>query len=1041
MRFWLKKIGIIADIEKAFLMVGLQNPDRDVTRFFWVKDIEKPTVVDNLQIYRFCRVPFGVISSPHLLAATINHHLIQSNTATARSIQHQFYVDNLIFGAVSMDEAKSLYTEAKEIMAQASMNLREWACGENEVMQFIPEIDRAKGPVIKVLGLPWNTDMDTLSITGFEQLEDTEVRSKRDMLKQIAKVYDPLGYCAPVTVALKILWQDLWKQKKKWDDPLDKATIDNWKQLTSGIHKLCSYQMSRYIGFPDLKIPVSYELHCFTDASEKAYCAAVYLKMFTDSSSKVAMIFSKVRLAPSGKSSKSLSIPRLELMGVLVGVRSLIFVKELLKLPLENTTLWTDSKCILDWIRSEKQLPVFEHNRVKEITNHRDLIDFRYVPTKDNPADLATRGMLAEDFLGQKRWIQGPEWLESDINQWPDTSIPMVPRQTEEEFRELKNPNIVPFHTMATNFVSGEGPSVVGTPPAGIPIEKFSSLKKLLRVTSWWLKYTRKLKERVAQRKGEIPKANCSLPLLSASEIHRARVLWDKHVQSQSFQSVFDQLNNGEIKSGMVKDLNLKKDVNGFLHCYGRYSNVELPDTSRFPILMPKIHPYTRLLIMDCHHKTFHSWTTRTLVEIRKNYWIPQGRQMVQAVLKSCKVCLKQMGGPYQVPLMPAWPKERVSRSPPYSYVGIDYLGPLRIKDRRGREEESRKIWICLFTCMATRAIHLEVVHDMTANQFLDAVRRFVAYKGTPKLIISDNASQFKLVNKVFNREWRGPPNENNEVQSYLADRNIEWKFIPEIAPWMGGFYERMVGEVKKILRRVIGKRILMNTQMQTLVAEVSAVVNSWPLVYVGSECENRWVLTPSDLLGYLTHQGSPDLSEPKGQEEYLPNLNSTEMLVRYWRDTQNILNQFWQLWREEYLTSLRERNQYQLPMPKKIEPFKPSINDVVQIKEDLPRGSWKLGKIQELIFSKDGQSRAAQILLPNKKILTRAIKHLYPLEIPFHAMAPSGDTQKIEINKDSDPQTNVGLDVRPTRAAAERAKQRIEEHLAWGSVAECEYT
>ncbi|MCP3662858.1 MAG: hypothetical protein GY696_10235 [Gammaproteobacteria bacterium] len=232
-----------------------------------------------------------------------------------------------------------------------------------------------------------------------------------------------------------------------------------------------------------------------------------------------------------------------------------------------------------------------------------------------------------------------------------------------------------------------------------------------------------------------------------------------------------------------------------------------------------------------------------------------------------------------------------------------------------------------------------------------------------------------------------------------------------------------------------------MNTQMQTLVAEVSAVVNSRPLVYVGSEFETRWVLSPSDLLGYFSYQGSPDLSEDKGQEEYLPNLDSTEKLVRYWRDTQDILNQFWQSWREEYLTSLRERNQYQLPMPKKIEPFQPYVGDVVQIKEDLPRGSWKLGKIQELIFSKDGQSRAAQILLPSKKILTRAIRHLYPLEIPFHAMAPSSDNQEVvEIKENSDPQKEAKLDSRPTRAAAKRAKQRIEEHLALGSVAECEY-
>ncbi len=415
--------------------------------------------------------------------------------------------------------------------------------------------------------------------------------------------------------------------------------------------------------------------------------------------------------------------------------------------------------------------------------------------------------------------------------------------------------------------------------------------KRKFSDTAWWMEYKEKLKKVVQERKdiGKVVLEKSDVPpILLLKDVERARWMWDRHIQRKSMAKVLYQLQRGE---KVCSELNLKVDGFGLIRCHGRYENADLPEQAKFPILLPKGDPYTRLVIMDSHLRTFHSWINRTLVQVRMRYWIPQGRQSVRTVLKSCRICRREEGGPYQVPLMPPWPKERVSRSPPFTYTGVDYLGPLRIKDKKG--DESRKIWICLFTCMSVRAIHLEMVHDMTAGQFLDAIRRFIALRGTPKQFVSDNASQFKLVAKMFNREWSTSPNENPEVQSYLADHGIGWRFIPEISPWMGGFYERLVGEVKRVLKKVIGKRILYSSQMLTLVTEVSAVVNSRPLVYVGAEIEEREILTPADFLGYNSSFGTPEqnCSDLSKDEEYLPKLDSVDKLKVYWRDTQEVLN------------------------------------------------------------------------------------------------------------------------------------------------------
>ena len=407
MRFRLNKVALVADVEKAFHQVGLQPEDRDVTRFVWLKDATKPTLENNVQVLRFTRVPFGMISSPFLLAATVKYHLNRADTPVAKKISDNMYVDNMITGVATSEEADEFYKEAKCLFQSSSMNLREWASNSQDFLQSIPESDRTSGDTMKVLGTTWNMNSDTIIING-SHTSSFQVTSKREALQSISRIYDPLGFFSPATLNGKLFIQELWKQELDWDETLTESQQQEWYKLHEDLSPLSSLSIPRYIGGDE------YKLFCFTDASAKAYSAAVYLYSAVGKTANVNLVFSKARVAPT----KQLSIPRLELLAVLIGTRCLNYVTEQLQLQVTDRTLWTDSQCVLHWMKSHKPLPVFVQNRLKEITSHKD-IKFRYVTTTQNPADLATRGVSTEELVNNQLWWHGPCWLGDQETKWP----------------------------------------------------------------------------------------------------------------------------------------------------------------------------------------------------------------------------------------------------------------------------------------------------------------------------------------------------------------------------------------------------------------------------------------------------------------------------------------------------------------------------------------------------------------------------------------------------------------------------------------------
>ena len=663
---------------------------------------------------------------------------------------------------------------------------------------------------------------------------------------------------------------------------------------------------------------------------------------------------------------KPTTIPRLELLAVLIGIRGLKFVESSLQIPIKKKILWTDSTCVLNWIKSNKPLPTFVENRLKEIRDQND-VEYHYVNTKENPADMASRGRKLRDLIKDELWRHGPHWLCEREAAWPHWDITVIDQEMLSNLARIeKGPDVL----YEVSITAGNAPSEMtvkkdteSNTPYEIKMEKFSSFNKLVRTTAWVTRFIRNISNKNKVKTG-----------LSAQELLQARLMWIKHVQQETLQQLSSKFNGDNNK------LNLQADQEGIVRCHGRLFNIDEVDTTN-PIYLPKKSYLTQLIIKDCHERLFHAGASHTLSYIRRTYWIPHGRTEVRSTLLNCRICKRFQEGPFKMPKMSSWPISKITRSAPFSYTGLDYMGPLYAKEAG----QKMKVWICLFTCVATRALHLEIVGDMTANQFLMALRRFIARRGTPTEVICDNAKQFKAAKRATDQAWSDVISDQS-VYDYVSNQGIPWKFIVEFSPWSGRFYERLVGLVKSSLRKSLGSVCLTRTQLSTIITEVEATLNTRPLNYIDEDINSVTALTPNDFLSPYSKVGIPVIkndTEVQIDKDFKPsNTKPAEILMETWKKGQAHLNRLWKIWYSHYILSLRERYQTHIQEVKKVSKCEPQIGEIVHVKEELPRGRWKLGRIEELIISKDGETRAAKIRTAHGHVLKRPLTLLYPLEL-----------------------------------------------------------
>ena len=1023
LRFRVHKVALTADIEKAFLMVSVAEKDRNVLRFLWIDDVLKddPKIIP----LRFRRVVFGVSSSPFLLNATIRHHLkkhVSTMPDTVARVSRSIYVDDVVYGADSEDQAYQLYLETKSLLQSGGFNLRKFVTNSTPLQRKIDQQEaqlhanlqpsdadqdqdsytkstlgtssRVDDGEHRILGIRWDYTTDCLLF----DMKDLALHAskldptKRGIVGVASRVYDPVGFVSPVTIRFKVLFQELCEAKIGWDEPLPHHLLTKWLNLVSSLQQNVLLAIPRrYSENVSLK-SARCRLVGFCDASKRAYAAVVYLVIASDHGCTTRFVACKTRVSPV----KEQTIPRLELLSALLLSRLMTSVSQALSLELSlgEPSYFTDSKVSLYWIKGQdREWKPFVQNRVNQIRNITQPHKWAHCAGKENPADIPSRGIEPCGLVHNSLWLYGPSWLHSGT---PDVEDPVqMPQECKAEQRKLKK-------TVAM-LVADEIVNIGSL----INCKDFSSRERLVRVTAYVLRFVRALQRKSAY----------SSRCLTPEELHRAELYWLKEAQSL--------MRTKPVFKIWQQQFGLFCDEFGVWRCGGRLHNANLPFETKHPVFLDSHHHFATLIVRDAHARVQHDGVSETLTELRDRYWIVRGRSFVRGVLHKCVTCRRFEGRPHYPPASPPLPAFRVKEAPAFTHTGVDYAGPLFIKSDNASRES--KVWICLYTCCIVRAIHLEVVPDLTAQSFIRCFKRFSARRGFPTRMVSDNGTTFKAASKMLRNIVKHPG-----VERSLS--RIQWVFNMERAPWWGGIFERMVRSVKRCMRKTIGRGRLTLDELQTATAEVEMIVNSRPLSYISTDSIQE-PITPSHLMTGRRLMSLPD--GPYNTELSADVSLATSDISRRMYHLNTVLEHFWKQWKREYLLELRESHRHANRPPKKSHCSPIAVGDMVLVHEDSkPRGFWKIAKVESLTTGTDGLTRGAVVKVASSAgrptMLRRPLQLLYPLEVQQCDGGVMPDTA--DAHKESDTANNDTADAftgsEPRRCSNRVASRNAREFI-----------
>ena len=936
LRFRTHPIGISADIAKMYRQVKLRDTaTKDYHRFLW-----RQNPSDEIKDYRMKVVTFGVASSPYHAQRALKQVALDDRDKfplAAPVVENDFYMDDLMSGIKQVADGIALRNELTDMLAGAGFELRKWSASDLKVLEGVPLCDREiqdtldldyDKAITKTLGVYWNPASDTFlyKVNFSDASSDSAetVVTKRQLLSESARVFDPLGLISPTVMCAKIMFQNLWVLGLKWDDPLPAELLRHWLKWKGEMTSIDNLKYARCI-VPKYSDVIDSQLHGFGDASEKGYSAVVYLRTVSvDQKVLVSLVCAKTKVAPI----KQISLPRLELCAALLVARLLDKVRSAMKLTTVSLHGWSDSTVTLDWIRSSpNRLKTFVANRVSEIQDIVSPSQWRYCPTAVNPADCASRGIMPNQLITHELWWNGPTWLSESSDNWPE---PHRSSNKTEVGREMK-PVIQQLVSHVTELKPGNALSMF----------PFSTLSRIVRVSAWcfrWLRIYRSRKDASEPLK----------PYLTCPEWRHALDFWIKVAQNEHFHDDIERLKAKEALLNKSRLLSLCPfvDKHGLLRVGGRLGLSNLPYRKRHPALLPRKHELTRLIIIFEHRINLHAGPQDLQAALRQRYWIIGARDLVRHIVHKCVLCRKRRAELIQQ-LMGMLPIERTMLSRPFLNTGVDYAGPLLIKTRpRG---PSQKCWVALFVCFAVKAIHLELVTSASTPAFLAALRRFIARRGKPSNMYSDNGSNFLGANREL-RELKlllDSETHNEIVANNLAHDNISWHYNPASAPHFGGLWEAGVKSVKRHLKHVVGGTALSYEEMTTVLCQIEACLNSRPLCPMSSDPSDLQVLTPGHFLIGTELNSVP---EPNLRDVPVSRLNR-------WQHVQLLHQHFWNRWSNEYLSRLQQRPKWQNSRANL------EIGDIVLIKEDnLPPLKWLTGRVVELHPGKDNLVRVVTV-------------------------------------------------------------------------------
>ena len=976
-RFREDPVAFMGDVEAMFHQVKVPPEQHDYLRFLWWPD---GNLEADLEEYRMVVHLFGAVSSPSVanfaLKQTARDNEEEHGTLVADTLRKNFYVDDCLRSVGSEGSAVELIEGLRRSCQKGGFRLTKFTCNRRAVLDSIPETERSKEvksialdyddlPVERALGVQWCVQSDSF---GFRIVISSKPFTRRGVLSTVSSIFDPLGFIAPFTLFAKKLLQDLCCHKDlDWDDDIPEDYRSKWMGWCAELPVLEQFHIERCLKPPDFGPVVSRQLHLFSDASTMGYGCAAYLRLQDDTDRvHCSFLMGKARLTPT----KAVTVPRLELTAATVSVRVGQMLNKELEIKPESVIYHTDSTTVLRYIGNErKRFQIFVANRVQLIRDFTSPMQWKYVDTDSNPADDASRGLSAATLLQQQRWTKGPQFLWKMESEWPQQPFPVG--EVLDDDPEVRK-------------VVSASTTVMEDPAASINklIEYHSNWHRPKLAVAVFLRIKAVLRKRKEIRKRasletdpNLDRASLSIKTsragtkgvdicytpLTVQEFEEAEIAILRYVQSQSFSKELDALKQVSSRDGgdqrgraKQKKMVLKKTSSltrldpfiqeGLLRVGGRLSRADdLPEETKHPSILPRKSHVTNLIIQHIHERLAHAGRGHTLAKLRERYWVPGANAAVRHLIAKCVTCRRNRA-PVTEQKMADLPKDRVTPAPPFTYTGVDYFGPYVVKE--GRKELKR--YGCLFTCLASRAVHIETANSLETDSFIQALRRFIARRGPIREIRSDNGTNFVGANTELQQAVHEMDNE--QIRRRLHKEGTDWIFNPPSGSHMGGIWERQIRTTRKVLTVLLhehGSR-LDDESFRTLLCEVEAIINSRPLTFASSDPDDFNPLTPNNLLTMKTSVVLPPPGVFQRADVYMK---------RRWRRVQYLANLFWTRWKKEYLLTLQQRSKWNNPKRNL------AVGDVILVKDNTcPRNVWPMGRVVGTEPDKNGLVRSVQL-------------------------------------------------------------------------------
>lgn len=927
LRFRQYKFVLTGDVAKMYRQVVCHEDDRNLQLILWREDESLP-----IKTLRLNTVTYGFASASYLSTRCLWQLGEECpDELTKTIIQHDFLVDDLLTGSDDVEQLIYIMESVTKTLNLGCFPLRKFRSNEPSIFQRTDinlQDDLSLSDSTSTLGLGWNPSSDKLNFSSSLPDKEPAAITKRTILSNSLKIFDPLGLLSPCTVLPKMLIQKLWIQNLGWDETVPNELAKQWVTYQSNANHLLSVSIPRHAVCDS---PASVQLHTFCDSSALAYGACVYLRS-TDAHGAVTvkLLCAKSKVAPI----KPTTINRLELCGALLAARLCRAVTDSLRLEISHFVHWCDSTVTLGWLRSKtSNLKTFVANRVAKICEDTKASSWRHVPTHLNPADPISRGVCPSQISSLDLWWSGPSFLQDDESNWPTLQTPL-----EGDLPEIKVHSVT-FPSTSTL----------------LKFENSSNYTRLLRGFAYILRYIHNLKNPNSKFNGS----------LTLEEINKAYLQLIKLAQNESYKEEIYTLQKSKQLNHKSKLLPLDPflDEEGILRVGGRLNLSTYDSDKRNPIIIDSKHHLTKLIFRHEHFKQMHVGPQSLLYAIKQYLWPIGGRELARRTYRNCVVC-RRLQGRTLTPKMGNLPAQRVNPGFPFQTVGMDFAGPFSILDRKGRGARTSKCYLCLFICFRTKCVHLEAVSELSKEAFILSLRRFIARRGKPLEIFSDNGRNFVAAAKdigYFLKSNAGP------ITDFAANEKIKFNFIPAYAPHFGGLWESAgIRSSKTIIKKCMGNANLTFEELSTLFAQVEAILNSRPLCPLSPSSSNQDFLPLSPghfLIGRpLTSLPSPALEDS--------NPNS---LRRYAR-LEQIRQHFWSRWQKEYISELQQRSKWRTNHSQL------KIGDLVLIQEDNTSPlNWRLGRVAALFPGSDGLSRVADIDTVRGRI-RRALTRLCPL-------------------------------------------------------------